>query len=94
MLELVNDDYETYYEIITSQPLKQAEDTVKQYVWEYTTGSDRYTDDFLNNVNWEEVVESIDDMYSDNFCGWCGEAKYDNDHSDCQRKEKNMYLSE
>ena len=39
MLELVNDDYESYYKMIISQNLKDAEDTVKQYVWEYTYGS-------------------------------------------------------
>lgn len=92
MLEIVNDNMETYHEYIKGKGTDDAVDEIKETLYDTTVGVDRFTDEFLEKVNYEEVVESIDDWYNQNFCSWCGEAKYEKDHSKCSQKEKLFYL--
>jgi len=81
MLELVGDDMETFYECIRGADLNKSSELLKTYILDYTVGSERFTDEFLELVNYDEVVEALDDWHDEKYCSYCGDIKYDNDHS-------------
>jgi NADH pyrophosphatase NudC (nudix superfamily) len=101
-LEWIDGSEEYFSEMIKGRDTGESIEVVRDYIDEMLASeSDEgsnvfsYAQAFLNQVDWFEVVEQIDNWYTENFCSYCGEPKeYNETHcsKECARKEKAEYM--
>lgn len=100
-LEWIDGNEESFSEMIKGKGVGDSIEIVRDHIDEMLgyeaeehTSVFSYAQAFLNQVDWFEVVEQIDNWYAENFCSYCGEPKeYNETHcsKECARKEKAEY---